>query len=317
MKISSAIVTGGTGVTGNALIRYLLNQGIIVTALIRPGSVREKYIPKDEKLRIVYSGLDEYLDDDIYNQLSDFHYDVFFHLAWDGSRGKEKVANRNNYHMQSMNTTFAVDAVELCHKIGCTTFIMTGSQAEYGDYYEDVKISEDFPKIPANGYGMAKLCAETMTRALCKEYGIRHIWPILFSIFGPRDATESMIDTSIRAIVNGKSLSYTKGEQTWNYLYSFDAAKALLLLADKGEDGECYNVASANERNLCDYIKELYDVISDSRKPDVGGRPYPDGKMKYLSASTDKLVGLTGFEEEYSFRDAVLEIAESVKEELS
>ena len=40
--ISNVIVTGGTGVTGNALVRYLLKNNIKVTAIIRENSIREK-----------------------------------------------------------------------------------------------------------------------------------------------------------------------------------------------------------------------------------------------------------------------------------
>ena len=308
IEIKSAIVTGGTGVTGNALIRYLLDKGVEVTALVRKNSIRAKYLPEHEKLRIVWCGLEEY--DSIDDQLSDREYDAFFHLAWEGSKGKEKVANRNNFRMQNMNTTYALDAVELCHRLGCGTFVMTGSQAEYGPV--EGACSENNPKLPVNGYGMAKLCAEGMTRLLCHEYGIRHIWPILFSVYGPRDATESMIDTSIRNIMDGIENSYTKGEQIWNYLYSFDASKAIVLLAEMGEDGEFYNVASKVNKPLGDYIRELYDTVKPGTEPVLGGRPYPGGKFMSLQADTTKLVMLTGFKEDYSFKDGIREIMESL-----
>ena len=308
-KINSAIVTGGTGVTGNALIRYLLDKGVKVTALVRKNSIRAKYLPEHENLRIILCGLEEYAC--IADELEEGSYDAFFHLAWEGSKGKEKVANRNNFKMQNMNTGFALDAVELCHKIGCNTFIMTGSQAEYGPV--DGLCSEETPKLPVNGYGMAKLCAEGMTRLLCKEYGIRHIWAILFSVFGPRDATESMIDISIRNLKEGRETEYTKGEQMWNYLYSFDAAKALYLLAQNGRDGEFYNVASSINKPLADYITELYAEISPEKKPVLGGRPYPAEKIVCLQADTSKLVSETGFKEEHSFRDGIREISDSMK----
>ena len=309
-KISSAIVTGGTGVTGNALVRYLLDQGVKVTALVRKNSIRAKYLPEHENLKIVWCGLEEYAE--IADELEAGTYDAFFHLAWEGSKGKEKVANRNNFRMQNMNTGFALDAVELCHSIGCDTFIMTGSQAEYGPV--DGMCSEETPKLPVNGYGMAKLCAEGMTRLLCKEYGIRHIWAILFSVFGPRDATESMIDISIRNLKEGQSTDYTKGEQMWNYLYSFDAAKALYLLAQYGRDGEFYNVASAVNKPLGEYITELYEAVATDTKPVLGGRPYPPGKLVCLQADTSKLITETGFKEEYSFQEGIREISKSMDE---
>lgn len=306
-SVKNVIVTGGTGVTGNALIRYLLDVGVNVTALVRRNSVRAKYLPEHENLNVVWCDLDQYgtLDE----LLSDKDYDVFFHLAWDGSRGKKKVSNRYDCRLQNQNTSYAIEAVELCKRINCGTFIMTGSQAEYG--LVDGVCTEGTVKNPVNAYGMAKLCAESMTRLLCHEYGIRFIWPILFSVYGPRDATESMIDTSIRNIKNGIANIYTKGEQLWNYLYSFDAAKALYLLALFGVDGESYNVASKTNRPLYEYINDMYDVVSPGNLPELGGRDYPEGKIVSLQADITKLVEATGFSEEYSFKEGIKLISES------
>ena len=44
-ELRQVIITGGTGVTGNALVRNLLQQNIKVTALIRPDSFRKRYLP--------------------------------------------------------------------------------------------------------------------------------------------------------------------------------------------------------------------------------------------------------------------------------
>jgi len=196
--IRQAIVTGGTGVTGNALIRYLLQQNIAVTALIRPNSFRRSSLPEEhELLTIIECGLENY--ESITPSLQRGSYDAFFHLAWDGSTGKQKLNNRNNFKLQLQNASYAMDAVQLCHAIACPTFVMTGSQAEYGR--KDTAITEVMEKHPENGYGMAKLCAEGMTRILCKQYGIRHVWPILFSVYGPYDGTESLIDSCIHRLL--------------------------------------------------------------------------------------------------------------------
>ena len=307
------IVTGGTGVTGNALTRYLLDCGIRVTALLRPNSFRKKYLPKQNPLlNLVDCGMEDYLK--IAPMLTGETYDAFFHLSWDGSTGKRKVDNRNNFRLQNQNVKYALDAVELCYELKCPIFIMTGSQAEYG--MKNRAISEDEEKHPENGYGMAKLCAEGMTRLLCGSHGLRHIWAILFSVYGPYDETESLIDTSVRALLRGEDLPYTEGTQMWDYLYSRDAARALLSLAEKGENGETYHVASGVIRPLREYIEELYGELAPERKPRLGEIPYREGATMFLGADISKLQRLTGFAPEYDFRRGVREIAESLKREM-
>lgn len=308
--IKKAIVTGGTGVTGNALVKYLLKQNIKVTALIRPNSKRIRFLPEYEKnLKIIPCGLENYGSIDRKKFEND--YDAFFHLAWDGSVGKEKVNNRNNFKLQNKNVEYAIDAVELCHDISCPVFVMTGSQAEYGTKMKAVTESDE--KLPENGYGMAKLCAEGMTRLLCKSYGIKHIWAILFSIYGPCDTTESLIDTTIRGLLNNKTLPYTEGIQKWDYLYSFDAAKALLLLAEHGKDGEFYNVANGSESlSIKDYIMKIYKILAPEVMPRLGEIPYSSKRILSLSADVSKLQKTTGFVPEYSFEKGIRLIIDSI-----
>lgn len=311
--IQQALVTGGTGVTGNALVRYLLQQHIAVTALVRPGSFRRCFLPEEnELLTVVECGMEAY--GGAAPRLQGRHYDVFFHLAWDGSTGKQKVNNRNNFKLQNQNTSYAIDAVELCHAIGCPVFVMTGSQAEYGR--KDTIIKETMEKHPENGYGMAKLCAEGMTRLLCREYGIRHVWPILFSVYGPYDGTQSLIDTSIRRLLLKEELEFTAGEQQWDYLYSYDAAKALLLLAESGKDGECYHVANGAMRPLAEYIKLMYQVVAPDKEPKLGVVPYVSNQVMLLGADISKLKRDTGFEPDYQFEEGIQEVMNQVKRDL-
>lgn len=311
--IKTAIVTGGTGVTGNALVKYLLQQDIKVTALVRPDSFRKRFLPENnENLTIIECGLDDYQSAG--GILKNNGYDAFFHLAWDGSAGKEKVDNRNNFRLQNKNVEYAVSAVELCSKISCPVFVMTGSQAEYGR--KEKPVTEDMERLPENGYGMAKLCAEGMTRLLCRQYGIKHIWAVLFSVYGPCDATESMIDTTIRGLLAGNTLPYTAGEQKWDYLYSYDAARALLLLAEYGKDGEAYNIANGSDAmHIKDYIKIIYRILAPEKKPRLGEIPYGGGQVMSLTADISKLRNATGFVPEYSFEDGIRIIAESILNE--
>lgn len=311
-ELRQVIITGGTGVTGNALVRYLLQQNIKVTALIRPDSFRKRYLPfENPLLTIVECGMDGYGEID--GELEIGSYDAFFHLSWDGSTGKQKVGNRNNFKLQNQNISYAIDAVELCHRLGCKTFVMTGSQAEYGR--KNHPITEEDERKPENGYGMAKLCAEGMTRTLCKEYGIRHIWPVLFSVYGPNDATESLIDVTIRGLLKGETIPYTAGHQRWDYLYSYDAAKALFLLAMYGQDGEVYNVASGKSIELKEYIKEIYNILCPEKEPRLGEIQYSENQVMYLGAEISKLKKTTGFTTTTSFRDGVKEIADYIKRE--
>ena len=312
MGREKVLVTGGTGVTGVALVRYLLEKGKDVTAIVRQNSKRLRYLPKHQNLHIVPCNLVDYGQIGI--QELGGGYSVFYHLAWDGSTGKEKVDNRNNMMLQTRNIEYDLNAVELCKRIGCPAFVATGTQAEYGRHGS--AIHEMTETHPENGYGCAKLCAGQMTRILCQTYGIRHIWARLFSVYGPYDGTESLIYTSMLKLMSGKSPAYTAGEQIWDYLYSFDAAKALALLGEKGRDGEIYCVANGKPEKLQSYIRKLHSVVNPKAAPRFGEIPYAPNQVMSLVFDITKLQKDTGFVPGYTFEEGIQEIYNWSKMEL-
>ena len=191
------------------------------------------------------------------SQLINDKYDVFYHLAWAGTTGKA----RNDMYLQNENIKFTLDAVELASKLGCKVFIGAGSQAEYGRY--EGRLTPDTPVFPENGYGMAKLCAGQMSRIRCRELGIRHIWVRILSVYGPY-GKDDMISQTLRKIMAGEKAEFTLGEQIWDYLYSGDAARALLLLAEKGKEGKIYVLGSGETRKLRNYIEIIGEEASAS-----------------------------------------------------
>lgn len=300
--MENVIVTGATGVTGIALVRFLLEKRIHVTAFVRPGSFRMKLLPSHPGLRLIECGMEDYKT--IANSLSGDKYDVFYHLAWEGSTGEFKLDNRNNMYLQNRNVTYSLDAVELCRQLNCPVFIATGSQAEYGRY--DEIISEDTMEYPENGYGSAKLCAGQMTRILCKSYGIRHIWARLFSVYGPYDGgTVNLIQSSISLLQKEERPKYTLGIQEWDYLFSYDAANALWLLSQKGKGGQTYCIAQGMSMPLSEYIKIIHEVVNPQIIPIFGEIPYGSNPIMNLRADITKLKKDTGFKPEYDFRSGI------------
>ena len=306
--IRNVLLTGGTGLTGNALLRYLLNRDVNVTVLVRKNSSRLANLPEDSRMRIVYCNIDEYPVID--KEINDVDYDAFFHLAWDGSLGTQKVNNRYNVPLQLGNLNSFIQAVELCNRIGCRKLIATGSQAEYGPV--DHVIDEKTPKRPSTAYGSAKVCSSELGRILCDQYGITFIWARLFSVYGPFDGAMSLVDTSINELLkNHKSISYTSGEQKWNYLYSYDAAKALYLLAEKSVESGEFCVASSTGRKLKEYIEIIHDVACPSVRPALGEKEASSNTE--LDVDISKLVKATGFAEEFSFEEGIKVIVDELK----
>jgi len=307
--MKSAIITGGTGMLGLALVRLLISKNVKVLMLIRPNSKKKDNIPKSPLVSTIECDLKDLANAPIHG---DEKYDVFFHFGWDGTYGD----SRNDMYLQNKNVQYTIDAVHLAEKLGCTTFLGTGSQAEYGRVADGVKISPSLPAFPENGYGIAKLCAGQMSRIECKKLGIKHIWVRILSTYGPFDGPQTMVMSGIIKMLNGERPQYTKGEQMWDYLYCDDAANAFYCAAEKGVDGSIYCIGSGEVRPLREYITIIRDTVKPDQEIGFGEVPYFDKQVMYLCADIENLTKDTGFKPQISFEEGIKKTVEWYKSRL-
>lgn len=278
------VISGATGAIGLALVRYALEQQMQVLAICHRHSGRIGRLPSDKNVQILELDAEEYAEFAAQgNSVATLGtYDCFFHLAWQGTSG----AARNDMDMQQQNIRYTLDAVELAACLGCTCFVGAGSQAEYGRV--EGMISSATPVFPENGYGIAKLCAGQMSRIRCEQLEMKHIWTRILSVYGPGDGEGSLIMSAISGFLHHGDVEFTEGRQQWDYLYSKDAARVLIGLAQYGESGQTYCVGSGRIRLLKEYIHQIYTMINGQDATDeqlgIGRRPYMDKQVMYLQA---------------------------------
>lgn len=289
------VITGATSSLGTALVEECIKQNMEVLAIANPGSNNISRINKSEKVVIRECSLDELKIFDDSKK-----YDIFVHLAWAATAGD--IA-RNQIYDQAMNVRYALDAVDVAERLGCKVFVGSGSQAEYGR--TNKVLNEELETKPETAYGISKLCAGQLTRLACKQKGIKHIWPRILSAYGPKCQPQSVINYTLTELLNGRKPALSGGEQIWDFIYTGDVAKALLLLADKGRDGEVYIIGSGKSRQLKDYLFELRDIVNPSLTLGLGDKPYGNNTVMHLECDISKLKKDTGFEPEIEFRQGI------------
>lgn len=302
--MEKAVITGPTGAIGVALINELVQHNINVYAVCRPESKRLVNIPKNPLVTVIACDLDQLGNlSDIINESCD----VFYHFGWDGTFGD----SRNNMQGQLKNVQYTLDAVEAASRLGCRKFVGAGSQAEYGRV--EGKLNSSTPAFPENGYGIAKLCAGQMSRILCEQKQMEHIWTRILSIYGPYDGINTMIMSVIAKLMNNEKPSLTKGEQLWDYLYAKDAGYAMYLLGKKGISGKTYCIGSGKVMPLAQYVEVLRNCISPELPLGFGEIPYAPKQVMNLCADISDLTADTGFLPQYSFEAGIKETIEWYK----
>lgn len=305
--MKKAVITGPTGAIGTAMIKQCISRGISVLAICRKNSKRLSCIPQNPLVTILEWDLEELsgLSKEVLGEEEPF--DVFYHLGWNGTFGNA----RNDMPLQIQNIQSTIEAVKLAKRLGCKVFVGAGSQAEYGRT-EGILTPQTGTK-PENGYGMAKLCAGMMSRQLCKAEGITHVWVRILSVYGPGDGDATMIMTAIRMLLRGEKPQFTAGEQLWDYLYSEDAARAMLLLGDKGEDGRVYCLGSGQAKPLREYIEMIKEVVNPGGETGIGEVPYSPGQVMHLQADIGELKSDTGFEPQVEFSEGIRRICKEIE----
>ncbi|PAF29527.1 NAD-dependent epimerase/dehydratase family protein [Paenibacillus sp. 7516] len=284
------VITGPTGSIGMALVQLFLENNVEVLAICRKGSTGIKYFPKSHLIKIVELNLDEYATANIQGK-----YDVFYHFAWNDSFGPR----RNNVDTQNSNISYTLDAVRLAKDLGCHMFIGAGSQAEYGR--SSYPLTSKTATFPENSYGIAKLSAGQLSRILCEQLKIKHVWTRVLSVYGPYDDSQTMVIDTIRKMLLKESIDFTKGEQIWNFLYSKDAAKIFYELSLKGLNGKVYCIGSKDTRPLKSFVEQMRDEVSPLQPLKFGGIPYAPNQVMHLSTDIAELeqdigcIGLTTF----------------------
>ena len=303
----NVVVTGATSFLGRAVVKRLLKQGSRVYTVVRPGSDNLRYLPLEQDgLNIIERELGEL---DTLNQVIHQPCQAFYHFGWDGS-GSE---NRMKREVQQKNVMDSLKALEGARRLGCSRFLFSGSQAEYGIHKGS--LSEETDCSPVSEYGKAKLdflrLATEKTNQWQKEgiSSMEYIHTRIFSVYGPGDHPWSLVESCLRAFGRGDYISLGECSQMWNFLYLEDCVRALMLLMEQEKESVSgiYNVAAPERETkpLREYIRQMYETMGFHGSYSYGRRrPNAEG-LANLIPDISKLEKNTGFSPLVSFSEGV------------
>lgn len=241
------ILTGATGAIGLSLIDELRARSCEVLVLASPGSKRNSLLAKMVSSSVCWQ---ECALADYESFTSSLRFDAMVHMAWSGGM------DRWNIDLNLQSARQCATAVRLAARLGCHTFIGTGSQAECGP--QNSPLSAATLCAPDTPFGAAKNLAQHLARIEAAHApSMRYIWVRICSVYGPRDRESSMVTASLRKLLKGETPSFSSGEQVWDFLYADDAACALADMLEHGHGGQIYVLGSGNARPLRDYLAAL------------------------------------------------------------
>ena len=293
------LLTGATGFLGSYVLKHLLALGHHEVAIfVRPESNTWRIDHLVNRVRRISASLDKLSS--VSGDFFAFRPDTIIHLAWSG------VGNRFRNDLAQMdNVRAAVNWIELAREVGATTWISSGSQAEYGPVQG--VIDEGKPTRPTTLYGIAKLSTCMFAEHLCADAGIRFGWLRVFSTYGPMDDPSWMIPYLILKLLNREKPSLTPGTQTWDYLHAEDAARAIVAVAACGSASGVFNLGSGRPRRIREIVESIRDQINPALPLGFGEVPFRPDQVMHLEADVSRLHDQTGWSPQIKFEQGIAE----------
>ncbi|MFQ5406132.1 MAG: NAD-dependent epimerase/dehydratase family protein [Candidatus Micrarchaeia archaeon] len=276
MAFQKVLVTGAGGFLGTHLCAKLASQGMQVTA----------FVQKNQSAPLNTTAF----EGDVLN-LQDLEkamqgVDAVFHLA---GQTTPKKAQENPQEDFKINVQGTKNALEAAEKNSVDTFLFTSTSYVYG-FHGKTPLKESLECSPDKEYGKSKLAAEKLCRLFAQEGKInRAVISRLFNVYGPGQKGRVIPDLIQKArTTQGNSFEVLGNCADFrDFLYVDDAVDALVLLAQKGQNGESYNVANGKSIEVKELAEKIAQATNTSKLPSCA--KYDPATSRGMNANNTKL----------------------------
>lgn len=138
----------------------------------------------------------------------------------------------------------------------------------YGSLGENGLFTEETAYQPNSPYSASKAGSDHLVRAWHHTYGLPVLLTNCSNNYGPYQFPEKLIPLIITNALAGKPLPiYGKGDNIRDWLFVDDHARALRVVLEQGEIGECYNIGGFNEHTNLDVVHRICEILQELRPP--------------------------------------------------
>jgi len=194
------------------------------------------------------------------------------HLAWHAGVGDDIYGSRENDRWVEGSLHLLREFADR----GGERTVFVGSCAEY-DWEHGICDERTTPLRPASRYGLAKReLGERFARCLAQDDRLSGAWARPFFLFGPYESPRRLLASVIRSLLQGEPARCSHGRQIRDYLYSVDAADALVTLLESDIEG-AINIASGERSSIAHLVRraagrlgreELVELGAIAARPD-------------------------------------------------
>jgi len=268
------LLTGGAGFIGSHVAEHLLARGHEVAVVDDLSSGRRENLPEGARFfeADIRSGCARIFEE--------FRPEVLSHQA---AQMDVRRSVREPDFDADVNVLGTLRLLENCirHGVSKVVFASTGG-AIYGEQ-EEFPATEDHPQYPSSPYGVSKLAGERYLNFYRIQYGLPYVTLRYANVYGPRQDPHG--EAGVVAIFSGNlaanraSTINGTGEQTRDYIYVGDVARANILALENDPPSGAYNIGTGIETSV-DQLYEMLRSISGRELPPEHGPAKPGEQLR-------------------------------------
>lgn len=285
MKNKNITITGGLGFIGGYIKDQLLENNQITIIDKKTNTC----LPTHPNLTIINKDvnqipLKEYLQDQDYI----FHQSALVSVP-------ESIKKPVQCYKDNLESTINILNATIDTNIKKVMF--ASSSAIYGDNPNTPLNENETPQV-LSPYAASKISSEYILQSHTESYGIPTASLRYFNVFGPGQDLSSpyaaVIPLFVKALTNNKQATiFGDGEQTRDFIYVEEVAKANIHIAEHKNATGAFNIATGKPTSINTLYNTIMEIVGKNISPE-----YSDpraGDIKHSLADTKKLEK-TGFQ---------------------
>ena len=238
------LVTGGTGFTGKALVKRLLDEGHQVVALDYKEGLKTEELRQWGAEVVIGSVTDKSVVEKSMEGVEMVH-----HLA-----AAFRELNVPNSFYDEVNVGGTVNALEAAYRQGVKKFIYCSTCGVHGNI-DHPPGGEDAPIQPADYYQSTKYQAEPIVLDYYRK-GLKTVILRPAAIYGPGDPERFYM--IYKRVAKGKFPMFGSGKTFYHPLYIDNLIDAFLLTMEEGKgEGQAYLIADEEYLEIRNLVKKV------------------------------------------------------------
>ncbi len=298
LKKQRILLTGGTGFLGNHVYTQLIKKGVGKKNIYSPSS-------KQLDLKIWENCLK-----------ATKNKDIVIHLAAKiGGIGLNKERPAELFYE---NALMGIQLMEAARINGVKKFVSVGTVCSYPKDapipFKEEYLWDGYPEEITAPYGMAKKMLLVQGKAYLQQYGFKSVMLMPVNLYGPGDHFDSkyshvmtaLIARIVDAKLNGDKeiVVWGTGKANREFVYVEDAARAIILAAEKYDSVEPINLGSGVEISISKLVEMIKKAVGFKGKT-VWDTTKPDGVLR-------RRMNVTRAKRELGFKSKI-ELREGIK----